>query len=93
MSALCLPACGSTPSFYGASSDPVYITDQQIEVANCKPIESIRLADEHSRDGYGMDNQLQFRQRVARLGGNTGLVTSGTLDRPLEGIAFRCSVG
>jgi hypothetical protein len=87
-----LAGCVSGPSVYaGGGGSSVYITDQQAEVADCRPIENIQLADGH-RD-YGKDNDLQFRLRVARLGGNTGLVISGTLDRPLEGVAFKCPLG
>jgi hypothetical protein len=87
---LSLTACASGPTLYagGSGGDSVYLTDQQVEVADCKPIGNIKLADSH-RD-YGEDNELQFRLKVARLGGNTGLVIAGTPDRPLKGVAFKC---
>jgi hypothetical protein len=89
IAAALLTGCATGPNLYaGGDGGSVYITDQQAEVASCRPIENIRLADQHRE--YGQDNQLQFQLRVARLGGNTGLVISGTLDRPLEGVAFKC---
>ena len=85
-----LSGCGTTLGISAAGGDAVYITDRQDEIANCTPIGNVKLADEHRSGEYGSDNELEFRLRVARLGGNTGLVIAGTMQRPLEGVAFQC---
>ena len=88
-SALVLSGCEAVMEL-SPPGNSVYVTDQQIEIARCTPIGNIKLGDETHPGGNITTSEAEFRVRVAELGGNTGLVTSGTVRKPVEGVAFQC---
>jgi hypothetical protein len=72
-------------------ADLVRLTKTPGDVATCKPVGNIRVPQDANTGTVGIANaQNQFRNQVVGLGGNAGLVTSGLLDVPVEGIAYQC---
>jgi hypothetical protein len=77
------------PVIRAPGADQVRLTTSPGDVATCKPVGNIQVPS-----GQGatlvLDFEGQIRNRVVGLGGNAGLVTSGQLRAPSEGIAYLC---
>jgi hypothetical protein len=72
-------------------ADKVRLTKTPGDVATCKPVGNIRVPQNPQTGTVDIANaQNQFRNQVVGLGGNAGLVTSGLLAAPGEGIAYQC---
>ena len=83
-----LTACSAVTPTPGA--DKVKVTKTAADVAGCTAVGNIQVP----RNADGLlpigDAGTEFRNRIVGLGGNAGLVTSGILSVPAEGIAYRC---
>ena len=65
-------------------ADKVRVTRNASEVSTCSAVGSIRV------NARGSNARTEFRNMVVGFGGNAGLVTSGPMWEPVEGIAYRC---
>jgi hypothetical protein len=65
-------------------SEKVRLTRNASEVSSCSAVGNIGVK------ATGSSARTEFRNGVVGLGGNAGLVTSGPMWAPVEGIAYRC---
>jgi len=83
-----LTACSAVTPAPGA--DKVKVTKTAADVVSCTAVGNIQVP----RNSEGLlpidEAGTEFRNRIVGLGGNAGLVTSGMLSVPAEGIAYRC---
>jgi uncharacterized cupredoxin-like copper-binding protein len=70
-------------------SDKVHVTRNPADVAACKPVGNIAVKL-NGDFGDMATAPTDFRNRAVGLGGNTALVTSGSVSMPVEGIAYHC---
>ena len=71
-------------------ADKVRVTSSPADVTACKPVGNIRIPLSPQLDVFEMANaELEFRNQIVGLAGNTGLVTSALLGA-YEGIAYQC---
>jgi len=61
----------------------IRLTTNSADVAKCKAVGDVYPANMESPS-------LEFRNNVVGFGGNTGLVTAGTVKQPLQGVAYQC---
>jgi pimeloyl-ACP methyl ester carboxylesterase len=72
-------------------ADQVRLTQNAAIVANCKLAGEIHVPRNPETNTVSMaDAERQFRNQVVSLGGNAGLVTSGLVAIPNDGIAYQC---
>jgi hypothetical protein len=72
-------------------ADQVRLTQSPADVASCKPAGNVRVPRNAQTGTVDIANaQRQFRNQVVGQGGNAGLVTSGLVGAPSEGIAYQC---
>jgi hypothetical protein len=71
-------------------ADQVRLTTSPGDMATCKPAGTIRVPRGPNGTVDIANAQRQFRNQVVGLGGNAGLVTSGLLGAPSEGVAYQC---
>jgi hypothetical protein len=69
------------------ADERVVITLNQGDIAHCTSVGNIKVRAEA---GGVFGAEREFRNRIFALGGNAGFVTEGTLEKPEEGIAYRC---
>ena len=65
-------------------AENVRLTRNASEVSTCSAAGNIRV------NSSGSNARTEFRNMVVGFGGNAGLVTSGPMWAPVEGIAYRC---
>jgi hypothetical protein len=65
-------------------AEKVRVTRNASEVSTCSAVGNIRV------NSSGSNARTEFRNGVVSFGGNAGLVTSGPMWAPVEGIAYRC---
>jgi hypothetical protein len=84
-------ACGVTAcvSLAPGAAD-VRVTSETSEVAECSSVGKIRVPVDINRQVDLATASSRFRNQVVTLGGNTGLVTDGSVRIPIEGTAYRC---
>jgi hypothetical protein len=68
----------------------VQLTKDASDVAKCTSVGQIRVPVNVNRQVDLANASANFRNRVVALRGDTGLVTDGPLDIPVEGVAYRC---
>jgi hypothetical protein len=71
-------------------SDKVRVTVNPTDVTTCKPVGNIAVPRSQSGTVDLGNASTEFRNRAIGFGGNAALVTSGSLDVPVEGIAYIC---
>jgi len=85
---LLLSACATVTPAPGA--DEIRLTATASEVTPCKPVGNI----ETPRAPNGLVDiglaKTQFRNLAVGLGSNAALVTEGSVNHPVAGIAYRC---
>lgn len=65
-------------------ADQVRLTSEPADVANCKPMGNVHPPDTTlTPEG--------FRDEVIGLGGNTAMVTFGSVAYPVAGVAYLCN--
>lgn len=65
-------------------AEKVRLTRNASEVTTCSAVGNIRV------NASGSNARTEFRNVVVGFGGNAGLVTSGPMWAPVDGIAYRC---
>ena len=65
-------------------ADQVRVTRNASEVSTCTAVGNIRV------NASGSNARTEFRNTVVGFGGNAGVVTSGPMWAPVEGVAYRC---
>ena len=71
-------------------ADKVLVTRDASEVAKCTAVGNIRGQVDVNNQTDTANASAVFRNRVVALGGNTGLVTDGSVRVPVQGVAYRC---
>jgi len=82
----CISACVSL----APGADKVLVTRNESDVAECTSVGKIRVPVDLDRQVDLASASARFRNQVVALGGNTGLVTDGSVHIPIEGGAYRC---
>ena len=86
-----LVACGMTGCVSLApGADKVLVTRDASAVVKCTAVGNVRVQVDVNRQVDTANASTVFRNRVVALGGNTGLVTDGSVGVPVEGVAYRC---
>ena len=89
--AMLLVACAMTGCVSLApGADKVVLTRDASDVATCTAVGNVRVQVDVNRQVDIANASAVFRNRVVALGGNTGLVTDGSVGIPVEGTAYRC---
>ena len=89
--AILLVACGITGCVSLApGADKVLVTRDASAVATCTAVGNVREQVDVNRQTDTANASTVFRNRVVALGGNTGLVTDGSVRVPAQGVAYRC---
>src|SRR5215470_15161747 len=71
-------------------ADKVLVTRDASVVATCTAVGNVQVQVDVNRQVDIANASTVFRNRVVALGGNTGLVTDGSVGIPFEGVAYRC---
>jgi hypothetical protein len=81
-----LPACVSL----APGADKVRLTKTVSDVSACTTVGNLNVP-RGPNGGVDLSNaEVQFRNQVIGLGGNTGFITRTQMGIPAEGIAYRC---
>ena len=89
--AILLVACGVTGCVSLApGANKVLVTSDASAVVTCTAVGNIREQVDVNRQTDTANASAVFRNRVVALGGNTGLVTDGSVRVPAQGVAYRC---
>ena len=89
--AILLVACGMTGCVSLApGANKVLVTSDASAVVTCTAVGNIREQVDVNRQTDTANASAVFRNRVVALGGNTGLVTDGSVRVPAQGVAYRC---
>ena len=89
--AILLVACGTTGCVSLApGADKVLVTRDASAVVTCTAVGNVREQVDVNRQTDTANASAVFRNRVVALGGNTGLVTDGSVRVPVQGVAYRC---
>lgn len=89
--AILLVACGMTGCVSLApGADKVLVTGDASAVVTCTAVGNIREQVDVNRQTDTANASAVFRNRVVALGGNTALVTDGSVRVPVQGVAYRC---
>jgi hypothetical protein len=89
--AILLFACGTTGCVSLApGADKVLVTSDASAVVTCTAVGNVREQVDVNRQTDTANASAVFRNRVVALGGNTGLVTDGSVRVPVQGVAYRC---